>query len=1492
MGYSQSHFKTVWSGNGYNHMNIYVQKATINDLSLQAGDEVAVFENENCVGVTTVVSVANVIMIRASADDPTTPNIVDGFSNNAQITFKIWSSKSQMEITPEIIIISGNSYYNQLATSVFALVANLEVKPVANAGSDQVVAEGKSVKLDGSGSYDPKQASLTYSWISPSNVVLSALSAIDPVFDAPQVVRDTILYFYLEVNNGSATSLPDTVKIIVKNINKAPVITGQIPVTVKEDASFSIVLGNLLYSDDNPSSAITLQILPSESYRFNGNSIIPTPDFNGTLRIIVRIFDGELYSAPFSLIVNITPVNDAPKFASFPLKKAIVDRGYIYIPKGTDVDGDAVTITPVTVPSWLTFSNKELKGTPSKSDIVAGGSLVELAISDGSVSGDVQSFNILIDTLSNAPYLLKGVLNIATVGLAYADTMGVFDVDSDTARITLYNAPSWLLVNGKSDTVFTVKFTNKLTSFTLSGTPSLSDRGVNQLLFVANDGVYKKAKMLPLVVASKNTPPVATDKSLSSKEDEPLLVVLEGVDLETPSTLNYVITAGPTNGTLTRLGRNVFIYRSLKNSFGNDSFEFKVAESEVTGLFDLGTISITVAPVNDRPIITDGNTIYRLFSGESVTLTGITMSDAADAGMASATELVNLYGPFHGSFDPATQVYTANASFQGVDMVYLAAKELGSGGLYSKPISIRFTVIKPNTPPQSFAKTVITNEDMPVSFSLGVSDSEEDISRLSIQLDSLPKFGVITMNGGLVTYTPNANWSGVDSLVYKVIDSQGASSDTSLIKIICLPVNDAPVITNGSISMGGNTTTSIDFSQFFTDVDSPVDSLRVEFLITDNVTEKGLSILKNTLTVDGVNQLLYTFTQATVSSDVIPFRIYDGVSTSLPGAIVVNSARRTASREAMEVYAKGDFYDITYGDSLWVYFTAISNDPSITEPLEIVLTNTEAFNGILGPLELYSFTPNNPIVVYRARYIAPAKAVKRAQGNYTEVIFDDVPFKSRKKSKRADVESAVDTLVIGNIGAKVPTVIAPIGEKSVSEDGTTDIQIFYSDPDTQPGNITWSYSAKAEKLPTATLTKIAAGEVKFTVTPQPNFVGAIDFTILANDGDTTVTKDFRLNVVNVNDAPTVSIPDSLDYVPGYPMSILMSVNDIDNSSEQMVYSATSDVVGIVDSVWFSNDYMMVAHNTGLASDYNLTLTVGDGASQVIKTINMNYREGNNVPQLAAISSIVSLEDKPVNLSVTPTDADSKDMLTVTVVSSDESIVKASSVLVSPVSAKTGIARAVSITPEPNAYGDVEISFIVSDGFSSIAQQLVLSILPVNDAPVLVPISQVSMKPNTSASLPVVVNDVDSYEIVLTTPGATGNFTAKLDGNILMVSAINNYEGTVTVDLTAKDDSTASSTISVTFVVSSTSGVDDLSGNQPALVAYPNPAHNLVTIQHNKSEGIASIRIFDVTGKLVGYDLCNGELKREISVSGLPVGIYIVKVKFTNNEEIPLQIIKK
>ena len=102
------------------------------------------------------------------------------------------------------------------------------IRPIADAGTAQTVSSGDTVTLDGSGSSDANDDSLTYAWSQiggDPTVTLSDATASMPTFVAPDLLADAsplMLTFQLIVNDSSEPSETDTVVI---TINPPIVIT-------------------------------------------------------------------------------------------------------------------------------------------------------------------------------------------------------------------------------------------------------------------------------------------------------------------------------------------------------------------------------------------------------------------------------------------------------------------------------------------------------------------------------------------------------------------------------------------------------------------------------------------------------------------------------------------------------------------------------------------------------------------------------------------------------------------------------------------------------------------------------------------------------------------------------------------------------------------------------------------------------------------------------------------------------------------------------------------------------------------------------------------------------------------------------------------------------------------------------------------------------------------------------------------------------------------
>lgn len=97
--------------------------------------------------------------------------------------------------------------------------------PVADAGPDRTVDERTAVILDGGASRDPDGDPISFAWKQTNGPAVSVLgdATATPVFVAPEVTQDAVLSFSLEVSDGKVTSPPATVRITVREVNRAPV---------------------------------------------------------------------------------------------------------------------------------------------------------------------------------------------------------------------------------------------------------------------------------------------------------------------------------------------------------------------------------------------------------------------------------------------------------------------------------------------------------------------------------------------------------------------------------------------------------------------------------------------------------------------------------------------------------------------------------------------------------------------------------------------------------------------------------------------------------------------------------------------------------------------------------------------------------------------------------------------------------------------------------------------------------------------------------------------------------------------------------------------------------------------------------------------------------------------------------------------------------------------------------------------------------------------
>ncbi len=224
-------------------------------------------------------------------------------------------------------------------------VKQVNIPPVANAGEDQEVDERTVVTLDGSSSTDEDGVSLSYSWVAPEGITLSADDIFNPTFET-EVKADTTLNFILTVNDGEFDSEPDTVSVTVKQVNIAPVANaGEDQVA---DERTVITLDGSLSADEDDKPITYLWTAP-EGMTLSADDIF-NPTFetevsvDTTFNFVLTVNDGELTSEPDTVSVEVKQINRSP-VADAGMDTYVAEKSVVTLDgqNSNDIDGDDIT---------------------------------------------------------------------------------------------------------------------------------------------------------------------------------------------------------------------------------------------------------------------------------------------------------------------------------------------------------------------------------------------------------------------------------------------------------------------------------------------------------------------------------------------------------------------------------------------------------------------------------------------------------------------------------------------------------------------------------------------------------------------------------------------------------------------------------------------------------------------------------------------------------------------------------------------------------------------------------------------------------------------------------------------------------------------------------------------------------------------------------------------------------------------------------------------
>ncbi|MGM0740843.1 MAG: calcium-binding protein, partial [Pseudomonadota bacterium] len=572
------------------------------------------------------------------------------------------------------------------------------------------------------------------------------------------------------------------------------------------------LLANDFDPDGNPITLIAVDGGPDGYAEINaeGNIVYRSAEgFTGPTQMRYTISDGQNGIATAAVDIRVRPVAEARSDDGF----SVAEDGVLTIRTerllSNDLDGDRmivgqvfgaqngivslssageITFTPdadFNGTAQFTYAANTPEGGRAEADVFIDVTPVNdapVAVNDGTYQ-----------TLENRPFL------IAVSDLLSNDR----DIDGDRLSIAAVAGNADVSVRLTDDGFVEVTptdyfFGNAHFDYTLDDGQGLTDQG-----------------RVSLYVEPVNNPPEPQPDTLAMDEDHILLVStadLMANDIEYDGDPLVVTSLGNAFGGTVRLLENQTVeFRAWSDFNGEGYFDYTVDDGQ--GHTGTARVTVNVAPVNDAPdAVADGPSDLAYLSGLEDNAIDISIADllANDSDVeGSALTFVSWSEDINGTVtqvDADTLRFTPDPDFWGDASFYYLIRD-AEGLTDAARVSMWFENVG-DGPPVAGNDVVYVYED--VETVIPVADllaNDTDIDRDVLEIISVR--GLDRINGTLrfnedgdIVFTPDLNSERSTGFTYTVTDNADGT-DTGLVDIVMIPVNDDPEVVDDATPLAG-----------------------------------------------------------------------------------------------------------------------------------------------------------------------------------------------------------------------------------------------------------------------------------------------------------------------------------------------------------------------------------------------------------------------------------------------------------------------------------------------------------------------------------------------------------------------------------------------------------------------------------------------------------------------------------------------------------------
>ena len=688
--------------------------------------------------------------------------------------------------------------------------------------------------------------------------------------------QDTFTYI---ANDGTANSNTSTVTITINPINDAPVAQDDQYTTDEDNTLVVDANGAVTINDsDVDLDALTVSIVTQPgkgtlTENIDGTfSYAPNGNENGDDTFEYAVSDGNLTSNTATVTITIIPINDAPV--------AVADS-YTAVEDVTfNADGtDALTAKVIENDTDTEDNTLEAVLVSDVSNgtlnLIADGSFTYLANANyngpdsftykvidtttdvnGSLESNVVTVDITVTAVDDTPvandesYTIDEDNDLIVDGV---NLLGLLDNDTDVEQTPLTDAT---VVAGPTDSNGTPSGT--LSVFNIDGTftyqPEANFFGTVTFTYTTSDTVNTSNEAtVTITVNSINDAPDVVADTYTIDEDTVLTAdgqAEPGVfsnDSDVEADIFKAILVDPvTDGTL-NLDEDTgfFTYTPNPDFNGMDSFTYLGRDADDSAPV---MVMINITPVNDAPRGLPDS--YTLNEDEPLTADGVPPNpsllvgnDVEPDGDNFTVRPFSITNPEHGGvqiFNNGQFIYTPAPNYNGPDSFTYKLVESGTPDSFeSEEITVSLTIVPVNDKPTAGDDTYATDEETALTDNVLTNDVDVDGDNLTIVITKPADSGALNLNlsTGEFTYTPNANFQGIDTFKYTITDGT-LTSDEATATITVANVNDTPVAVADSYSVDEDNILTVDINAnhlLLNDSDIDVNDVLVAVKLTDPV---------------------------------------------------------------------------------------------------------------------------------------------------------------------------------------------------------------------------------------------------------------------------------------------------------------------------------------------------------------------------------------------------------------------------------------------------------------------------------------------------------------------------------------------------------------------------------------------------------------------------------------------------------------------------------